>query len=129
MLKSIFIARYLIIGLRIPNKHAHLATYLRGEFYIVIIRARIQALLRQRGGIYSEHKNLHRSLIFFVDSCPAGQLFLYLYPRAGTCIYFEKLLGSWPQDNLSVTFSESPFRLYLTGKQATCAISYHRLAI
>ena len=103
MLKSIFIARYLIIVLCIPKKHAHFATHLRSEFYIVIIRARIQALLRQGGGIHSEHKNLHRSLILFVDS--------------------------WPRDNLSVVFSESPFRLYLTGKQAIYAISYHGLVI
>lgn len=32
--KSIFIARYLIIGLRIPKKYAHFATYLRGEFFM-----------------------------------------------------------------------------------------------
>ena len=32
MLKSIFIARYLIIGLRIPKKYAHFATYLRSKF-------------------------------------------------------------------------------------------------
>ena len=65
------------------------------SFYIVIllarINARIQALLRQGLGIPSTHKNQHRSLILFV--------------------------GSWPRDNLSVTFSESPFRLYLAGNK------------
>ena len=61
MLKSISIARYLIIGLRIPKKHAHPASHwICGVcFYIAIPIARIQAPLRQGFGIPSGNVRVH----------------------------------------------------------------------